>query len=151
MLSSANHEASRAAGASSHPVLESLSWNERVQLAQLAASLREYNELRAGTYMYRGSFCSLDSCGRPVIVMELGSDETGLTSRRVVTFSSAEDAIEFVAQEMYFYALKSSSGLVKAQAWRKSIPVPATACDETFEVAQAHLLRTPGHPMGSLQ
>jgi len=116
-----------------------MSWDERVQLAELATALREYHNLRSGTSMYRNSFCTLDSLGQPVIVIETGSEETGLTSRRVVTFGSAGQALEFVAQEMYFHALKATSGLIKAKAWRKSFPAPAMLADDTFELAPAEL------------
>jgi hypothetical protein len=148
MYTGANREVNASRHASPHAVLDQLSWDERVQLAELAANVREYNHLRAGTYMYRNAFCSLDSLGRPVFVVELDSQEAGQTSRRVVTFANADNAIEFVSQEMYFFALKSTSGLVKAQAWRRAFPPPATVSDETFELAlapvESHKTRSSG-------
>jgi hypothetical protein len=132
MLNSSSRESSRTGAKGRHPVLEQMPWDERVQLAELATALREYHNLRSGTYMYRASFCTLDSLGQPLIVIETGSEEAGLTSRRVVTFGSAGQALEFVA-------LKATSGLMKAKAWRKSFPAPAMVADETFELAPAQL------------
>jgi hypothetical protein len=139
MLNTSHREPSHSPAASRHPVLDRLSWTMRVQLAELAASLREYNALRTGTYMFRGAFCSLDSEGRPVVVIELGSDESGLASRRVVTFANVEDASDFVSQDMYFYALRAASGLVRAQAWRKCFPTFPSVSDETFELGGIEL------------
>lgn len=133
MLSS-HHTSAPASPPPGQSILETLSWDTRVQLAELASSVREYNAVRSGAYMFLGAFVSLDELGRPVVVIDSGAHARQPTSRRVITFTCAPSAIDFVAHEMFFHALKTQSGVLEARAWSDAFPAPERISDETYQL-----------------